>query len=297
MSQQITTAFVNQYKAGVEIKFQQEGSRLRPFVDVETQNAEFEYYDQIGSVEATEVTTRHGDTTYTDTPHTRRRNGLRLYDIADLIDKADKVQALNDPTNPYAMNQAMALGRSLDRAIINAATGTAYTGKNGETAVTFPAGNIIAANYVESGSTAPSNLTWGKLRRARFLLEQQEAVKEGELINVVYTAMQKQSLLKIAEEKNINGFTMQRIESGQVGELLGFRFIRTELVSKTGNNRGVLVFPQNAIKVGIAQDITVEIDRLPTKRYSVQVYTAMQFGATRMWEERVLQINCDETVL
>ena len=43
MSINITTAFVNQYRANVEHLLQQKGSRLRPFVRMETQNAEYEY--------------------------------------------------------------------------------------------------------------------------------------------------------------------------------------------------------------------------------------------------------------
>ena len=296
MSNQITTAFVNQFKSGIELQFQQAGSRLRPFVTNESQNSEYAYYDRIGSVSASEVTTRHGDTVYTETPHSRRRCQLKRFDVADLIDDADRLQMLTDPTSSYVQNFAFALGRKIDEEIISAAKGTAYTGKTGATAVTFPGGQTVAVNYVETGSTANSNLTWAKLRKAKFLLESAEAINPGEPLILAYTANQKQSLLRLAESANVAGYTMSRIERGEVGDLMGLTLVQTELLSKSGNNRSVLVFPRSAITLAVAKDITVNVDTLPGKRYSVQAYAAMQVGAVRMWEEKVVEILADETV-
>lgn len=302
MSQQITTSFINQYRSGLELQLQQNGSRLRPFVRVENQSAEFDFYDSVGPVEANEVTTRHGDTQYTDTPHLRRRVGLRMFDTADLIDRADKIKTLNDPTNAYAKNQAMALGRSADRVLISAATGVAWTGKDGNTPISFPNEQIIAANLNEDGTTGTAtNLTWGKLRLGRRKLEEAEVLETGEIINVVYTALQKQALLKIAEEKNVDGLTMKALESGEVGELMGFRFIRTELLTKVGNIRDILMFPPSGLllSVGSGADfgLTAQITPMPGKRYSTQVYSAEFYGGTRMDEKKMIALKCDETKL
>ena len=146
MSINITTAFVNQYRANVEHLLQQKGSRLRPFVRMETQNAEFEYYDRIGSVDAVEVTSRHSDTPLISTPHDRRQVSLRDFDWADMIDRTDRIRLLIDPSSPYAQNAAWALGRKMDDVIIENAFGTAYSGKTGSTSVTHPSGDVIAVN-------------------------------------------------------------------------------------------------------------------------------------------------------
>ena len=50
---------------------------------------------------------------------------LDEYEWADLIDTADKVKMLADPTSQYAQTAAFAIGRSMDDVIITAATGTA----------------------------------------------------------------------------------------------------------------------------------------------------------------------------
>lgn len=296
MSTQIDKALVQTYRSNIEVQFQQKGSRLRGTVRVETQNAEFDFYDRIGPVEAQKVTTRHGDTPLNETPHDRRRVALEDYDWADLIDKKDKLRMLADPTSAYTQNAVYALGRAQDRSIIAAATGTAYTGKTGATAVTFPAASEVAVNYVEAGSAANSNLTIGKLRRIRFLLESKEAIEDGEMVTAVVTASQIQSLLRTTEVTSADYNTVKALVAGTVDTFMGFKFVRTELLVTASSIRDCLFYPMSGITLAVGQDIQVEVDRLPGKRYSVQVYVCGNFGASRMWEEKVIRCKCDETV-
>jgi hypothetical protein len=44
------------------------------------------FYDQVDSVSMNEVTNRHGDTEYTETPHRRRMVTLKTYEVADLVE-------------------------------------------------------------------------------------------------------------------------------------------------------------------------------------------------------------------
>ena len=69
---QITTAFVNQFSANVQLLSQQMGSLLRNTVDIETVNGEKAFFDQVGSTAAVEKTTRNSDTPLIETPHSRR---------------------------------------------------------------------------------------------------------------------------------------------------------------------------------------------------------------------------------
>jgi len=85
MSSQITTAFVEQYSANVQMLSQQMGSQLRSAVDVETITGKNAFFEQIGSVAAQLKTTRHADTPQIDTPHARRRVSLEDYVFADLL--------------------------------------------------------------------------------------------------------------------------------------------------------------------------------------------------------------------
>ncbi len=295
MSQQIETALVQTYRSNIEVQFQQKGSRLRDTVMTETQHAERDFYDRIGPTEAQKVTTRHGDTPLNETPHDRRAITLEDYDWADLIDRKDKLRMLADPTSSYTQNAVYAMGRAQDRAIIAAATGTAYTGKTGTTAVNFSAASEVAVDYVERGTAANSNLTIGKLRRVKFLLDSKEAIEDGELVTAVVTASQIQSLLQTTEVTSDDYNTVKALVNGTIDTFLGFKFKRTELLVKTGNNRECLFYPKSGITLAVGQELTIEVDRLPGKRYSTQVYVCGNFGASRMWEEKVIRVKCDET--
>lgn len=80
MSTQITTAFVQQYKANVYHLTQQKGSKLRRAVRVESVTGKNAYFEQIGATAARKRTTRHADTPRMETPHSRRRVALEDYD-------------------------------------------------------------------------------------------------------------------------------------------------------------------------------------------------------------------------
>ena len=295
MSINITTAFVNQYRANVEHLLQQKGSRLRPFVRMETQNAEFEYYDRIGSVDAVEVTSRHSDTPLISTPHDRRQVSLRDFDWADMIDRTDRIRLLIDPSSPYAQNAAWALGRKMDDVIIENAFGTAYSGKTGSTSVTHPSGDVIAVNYVESGSATNSGLTIGKLREAKRLLDSQENDPSDPRYCAV-TAQQVNDLLQTTEVTSADYNSVKALVQGEINSFMGFLFVRTERVATDSNSyRRVIAWARSGMLLAMGKDITADIGPRRDKRNSTQVYCSASFGATRMEEGKVLEIKCDES--
>src|SRR5438876_1181347 len=127
MSVNITTAFVQQYSANVQMLAQQNGSKLRACVREEPVVGKQGFFDQIGATAARRRTSRHSDTPRMDTPHARRRVALEDFDWGDLIDNEDKVRTLIDPASTYAMNAAKAMGRAQDEVVVTAALGTSYT--------------------------------------------------------------------------------------------------------------------------------------------------------------------------
>lgn len=294
MSFQVTTAFVNQYRANIELLLQQRGSKLRPFVREERQSAEFDFYDRIGATEAQENTTRHGDTPLISTPHDRRRIGLRDFDWADLIDKKDKIRLLTDPQSAYAQNAAFAFGRKIDRLIIEAAFGNAYAGKTGEIVVPFPAVQKIPVDYVETGSSAESGLTVAKLRKAREMFRAAE-VQDDEHLTAAVTAKQITDLLKTTEVTNADYNAIKALVQGEVDSFMGFKFVSLELLQKDVNDdRRCLFWAKSGICLAIGEDTTTRIDERKDKRYSTQVYVSMSANASRMEEPKVIEVACAE---
>jgi len=302
MSFQVDTALVQTYKRNIEIKFQQRVSRLRPYVRVESQNAEFDFYDRIGPTDAAEILTRHGDTPLISTPHDRRRVALRDFDWGDLIDRKDKLRMLADPTSAYTMNGVSALARKMDDVLIEAAFGTAFTGKTGATAVTFPAGQTIAVNYVETGSAANSNLTVGKLRRIRYLFEKAEALSEDAMLGgafdlaIAVDPSQKQALLRDPAVTSADFNNVRALVDGKVDTYMGFKFIMLNRLPVAANVRSCLAWEKQGLLLAVADEISVDVGPRRDKRMSIQVYIKGSFSSSRMWEEKVIKVNCDETL-
>ena len=286
MSTQITTAFVEQYKSNVFHLAQQKGSRLRDAVRSETVTGKAHFFERIGSTAAQKRTSRHSDTPRMDTPHSRRKVTMDDYDWADLIDNEDKVRMLISPTSDYALAGAYAMGRAMDDAIISAATGTAYGGGSGGKSVVLPAGQKIAHNS--------TNFTIAKLLSAKKLLDAAE-VDPDEARFLICTADQIQDFLNIAEVKSSDYNTIKALAQGQIDTYLGFKFIRSERLGQDATpNRQVLAFTKSAIGLALGADITTKISERSDKNYATQVFLSMTIGATRIEDEKMVEIACVE---
>ena len=132
MSTEITEAFVQQYRSNIIHLSQQDDSRLINAVNVkENVTGKNVFFDRIGQQTMVQLTSRHADTSQSDTPHSRRMASLAPYTVSDLIDDPDQIRTLIDPTNPYAKAQGSAIGRTQDDIILAALTGAAATGETG----------------------------------------------------------------------------------------------------------------------------------------------------------------------
>ena len=290
MSNQITTAFVQQYGSNVQMLSQQMGSRLREAVDVESITGKNAYFEQVGSVAAQVRTSRHASTPQIDTPHSRRRVSLADYEWADLIDDADKVRMLIDPTSSYAKAAAAAMGRSTDDIIITALGGTAYSGETGGTSVALPSTQKFATSNQSDG------LTVAKLLDAKKKLDLKD-VDPSIPRFIVCGATQISDLLNTTEVKSSDYNTVKALAAGQLDSFLGFKFIMSNRLNFDASNtddRLVFAFTKDAIKLAVGKDITARISERDDKSYSTQVYYCMAIGATRMEEEKVVQIPCHE---
>jgi len=286
MSNQITTAFVQQYSSNVQMLSQQKGSLLRGVVDSEVVNGKFGYFDQVGVATAVKRVSRHSDTVHSNTPHARRRVSLVDYEYSDLLDNQDKIRTLIDPTSSYALAAAYALGRAMDDEIIAAAGGTAYTGETGSTAVALPSGQKIT-------EASTGGLTIAKLRQAKEILDA-NSVDPSIARTIILSPKQVTDLLGTTEVTSSDFNTVKALASGEINTFLGFNFIVSNRLNITSSKREVIAFANDGIKLGIGADLMTRIDELPTKAYSTQVYVCGTFGATRMEEEKVVTIEAYE---
>lgn len=294
MSTQITTAFVEQYKANVYHLTQQKGSKLRRAVRVESVTGRNAYFEQIGATAARLRTSRHADTPRMDTPHSRRRVSLSDYDWADMVDNEDQVRMLIDPTSPYAEAAAMSMGRAMDDVIIAAADGTAYTGQSGGTSTAFDTNMIVDVQTRWAGVTADDcGLNVAKLLEAGKLLGSNNVDPDEEKWLVI-NSRQIKSLLMDTHISSHDYNAVRPLQDGQVAKFAGFNIIPTERIGTDSNGDDKCLFwAKGGMLLAIGKDIGGRISERADKNYATQVFSSMSVGATRMEEVRVGYIECD----
>jgi hypothetical protein len=310
MSNLVTNHMVKQFSSNVWHTSQQKASRLRNLVKSDTLNGEVGFYDYYGTVEAQEKVGRHSDTTYQETPHFRRRVTMRDYAWADLVDKEDKLRLLHDPESQYAKAAMMAFGRKMDDIIIEAALGTAYTGKEGDQAVGITDAQRIGA----FDGAAASRLNVRTLRAVKKKFHQNEV--DMEQLYMVVSAEQIDNLLGETELTSADYNTVRALVNGEVDTFMGFKFIRIERLNQTtaaqaGFNaatgefdgtaasyatgaRKCFAFAGSGMLLSLGADVKGRVDELPQKHYTKQVYASMTMGASRLEEEKVIEVLVTE---
>lgn len=312
MSQQIDQAFVQQFSSNIYMLAQQKGSRFQPHVRNEQHVGESVFYERVGAVAAAKKTSRHSKTPQMDTPHSRRRVTVDDFNWADLIDKEDQVRLLIDPTSAYAQAAMWALGRSKDDEVIFNATGNAYSGQNGATAVPLPQAQILAA--VDGATLTGVNLNVQTLRRIN---QSFEAAEIDPSIERYIACQSSQMYSLLGDDKVINMFynEVRPLVDGQVDKYMGFTFVRTERLAKTtatvaydpslgttGAGAGTapvgarmaIAWCEDGLLLSTGRDITGRISERDDLNYSTQVYASMSIGATRMEEVKVIEVLCTE---
>ena len=95
--------------------------------------------------------------------------------------------------------------------------------------------------------------------------------------------------------------TVRALVSGEFGaanNFMGFNWhmtTRTPLKDGETDKRDVLVWAEDGIGMAVGKDIEAKISERPDKSYAKQVYLCMTIGATRIEEEKVVVVECDES--
>ena len=295
MSYTVTENMVQQFGTNFRILGQQKTARLMPWIQNEGSiTGTSKSVERLGKTEAYDLQSRHSDTQYVQTPHSRRWLDLNDKAWAELVDEMDKIKMLADPTSPYLQLGVAALNRAKDDVIYAAARGIARAGTGASAAnIALPASQKIA----EGGS----GLTLAKLMTAKEMLDAAEvddvldADGQGTAQRViVVTSRQITNLLNTTEIKSVDYNNVKALAQGQIDTFLGFKFVRTERIAKSGTSRFCTAWTRGAVAYGVGMDTVSSIDPLPGKNYSVQVYARQSVGAVRVEDEGVVEIACFE---
>jgi len=77
-------------------------------------------------------------------------------------------------------------------------------------------------------------------------------------------------LLQNTEITSSDFNVIRALVAGDVGAFMGFNFITSNRLAKTGTDRTCFAFAMDGILLSMAKDVTVRIDPRPDKSYATQ---------------------------
>jgi hypothetical protein len=294
MSNNLPSHYVQQFANNIQLLLQQKDSRLDSLVMTGNHVGEqASPVDQLGAVEMQEVVGRFGPIGRVDASVDRRWVYPESYDLNQLIDSFDKLRLLQDPSSSYVMNAVAAAKRKRDAVIISAFFGTAKTGKSGSTSTTFPSGQQIAVDY---GAASNVGLSVEKLIKGKELLMAADVDLEADPINCGITAKQHSNLLREIKITSREFNSEPVLVNGKLKSFLGINFVHSELFGVDGSSyRRIPMWAKSGMYLGLWQDMTTDIDqRKDLSGHPWQAYIKMTLGATRLEEEKIVEIKCAE---
>jgi len=292
MSVQITTAFTKQYEANCKLVAQQVDTRAKDKVMIKDMTgAAKSFVEYVGVVDPVQRTTRHGDTEYTETPHSRRMITTVPWDLADLIDEPDKAQTLIDPLNAYHQAFRGGFNRKTDKIILEALRGTAYYGEEGASSIALPTAQKVVASS--------KGMVLEKLIKASEILNLADVPSEEEggpnyQRWMAISPKQVSDMLLEIEVGSADYNLVKPLTEGKVTRFMGFNFVVTNQLVLASTTRYCIAWVKAGIYLGVNYDIVSTVDRMPNKKNSTQIFMSMHLGAARVEEKLVVEIACIE---
>jgi hypothetical protein len=240
----------------------------------------------------------------------RRRWAPRTdpYEFVRGVDRIDQLEAKISLQGAYTQTGAATIARSRDMAFLEGFYGVNYTGKLGQTQVTFAAGNIVPVN---EGAGSPVGLTVDKLAAAQEILRANQVDVEMEECYMALTAKQIRDLQEevemISSDFNWGAGREPVLRNGVLTKLLGFNFIGMEFgnaavvgpeiqaITIDGSGyRRVPFWCMSGMAVVTWSDLFARVSEREDASYAIQVYAETILSATRTEEGKCGQVLCNE---
>ncbi len=288
----ITTAFKQQFHDTFIHALQQRDSRFQAAVSDRGMISGSSFTtNNIGLVEAKEVTGRYQDKQAQDVSHETRIAAMVDWDVGPLVvDGFDLPKLVADPTYKYVELAVAAVNRRKDRviyrALLDASLSRTVEGGTLSNA-TIPAGQQIAA-----GGTG---FTLAKALQAVQLFRANEAdAMNGEELYIAYNGVMVRQILSNTTLTSADFMAVQMLQTGQIAKnWMGFTWIPYELLDvPAANTARTVAWCKSAVQFGTGIDPGTDVRENKNKRgHPTEVYAWGSFGATRQDERKVVQID------
>lgn len=289
MNNTITSAFVTQFHDSFVAAAEQKDSRLQMCVTDRGKitGSSFTAND-LGTVEAQQVTSRYSDTEWSIPDAGTRQALMSDWDIAIPVDRKDLPKLLANPTGEYLQRALAAMNRKKDKIIYDAIRGSALrkTDESGAYAgVSLPAGQVIAA-----GGTG---MTKAKLITARKLFRANEADEHAgeDAPFITFDSGMLEDVLSDTTLTSADFMAVKMLQEGDIkGKWLGFQWIPYEALTGTTTKTAV-AFTKSGVHFGSGEDVQTDVGPRRDKRNLIQIYASMSLGSVRVNEYKVVTID------
>lgn len=278
---------------------QQEGSRLAAAVMTEKMEGNKTYFDKLGKQAHYVKTTRNQTKTLSDLTFERRQVQEELASFDHIFDKEDLIKYVQNPRNEVVKSAVWELGRRKDEVIMSAISGNATVTTDGSTASQALTLTVAVDNHSFDSGSGDVGLTTGKLKLAKTVMMENYGANPSARLICIAPERQLMNLTTENQQVSADFRSKKPLESpGLVQGLSGFMgidFISYEDTGTDGNSdEKVFLLTDDAIKMGIFLPLSVEIMKDPTRTTNPDILSVFEaIGATRMDENKVVQIACD----
>lgn len=286
MAHTVSNVFVQSYEETVRHLAQQSVTKLRDWVVERGVNSINHNWETLNSVDAEEKTTRT-DLTPQATPvsgndFARRVSLASTWHVGDLIEQEDDVQMIVDPNSNVARSQAMAMRRSIDDRIIEAALADALDGQGGT--------NPLPAEQIVGDGTG--SITFDMVTEVNEIFQGNDIDPDDPKVFVVGPA-QVRKMLQMTEVTSVDyQYTKALAENGMVPHWMGFTWVMsTRLNVPSAGERDCFAMTRRAMGLQFNRDITARIAEDPSASFAWRIYCYMTLGAVRVEDEQLVHVH------
>lgn len=291
MADQITTAFIRQFIAGLKMVVQQLESKFRGRVQIEPITGTLAYVDYVGQADTPQAQQALiQKTNLQEITHARRIIMGKPYPMAVPVSKQALSRLLQDPTGTYVQTLRASFNRLIDKILMSQAIATALTSSTDDltqASVTWPSGSQQLA---ESGTVG---MTAGKVIKALTQFNLNDVPEEAEK-HLALSPLGIEDLLLDPDVTYSQQIALEQIRTGEVKTLWGFQTAMSNQLPKSGNIRSCVAWVKEGLCLGINSDIEVDIAQRKDLNNLWQILMSMDLGATRMEEKLVYEIQMYE---
>lgn len=288
---------VDAFNSHVRHLAQQEASKILPYVDKDSPQAETNAWDFLGIGESgTKSRNTASAGNETGRQWSRRQAVAVPYIDHELVESQDPTMMMTDPNSKLIRSMGYAAGRAYDDIILSAAVGNANVITRSSGAPTTTATALDSGSKIGNGTAAISFDLIAQVVKKFGTFEIDPTVFKIAVI----APHQVYELLNLTEQVSadyVNRKAVQTLNaSGVVENWMGFHWImNTRTPIQTNDMRTCVFMTIDAMGFHQPQELTTYFQRDPSRQYAWRPQCEFTAGAVRLEDKQIVALKVAET--